>query len=332
MCGLFGWHWGTEITTAERVVIATTLAREMDDRGSQSWGAWSPDVETFCVKDVGSILDGPNAMRLAQFDRMAVHTRFATHGDVTTDNAHPFRAGGIIGAHNGCIWNNTALDVKYPARNFDVDSMHLIAHLAEGKPTSELTGYGAVVWSDAADPGAFYVGRFCGGELSVAIVLGADNAPAGIVWASTKLALIQALNGAGVRYSVLQTKEGMVYRIDGRRMAKTLLRLSIKERVLPVVTTSNKAFVEKEATANQAAIEWLREEAHDYAGRWAKHDGTMRNGKRYGKVLRDGYRTLSASCESWCDACEAPLRMAKEVREGFCLSCIDEGETKRYAG
>src|SRR5688572_17445251 len=31
------------------------------------------------------------------------HTRAATHGVVNVENAHPFKAGNIVGAHNGCF-------------------------------------------------------------------------------------------------------------------------------------------------------------------------------------------------------------------------------------
>ena len=49
------------------------------------------------------------------------HTRFATAGSITKDNAHPFRVGNVVGAHNGCVYNIDEMEKKLN-KNCPVDS------------------------------------------------------------------------------------------------------------------------------------------------------------------------------------------------------------------
>jgi hypothetical protein len=134
--------------------MAPFLAWEMVERGRDSWGVTN-GLET--VKHLGPILDtfevpdwGPGPMLF--------HTRTASCGEKTLENQHPFSfmkadgSGYVTGVHNGGIRNHDELNTKY-SRNFEVDSMHIMAHIAEGKPTEELMGYGAVVWFEGDNEG-----------------------------------------------------------------------------------------------------------------------------------------------------------------------------------
>lgn len=224
MCGLFGWQLaGT--TTSDRLVLATALSMANATRGDESYGYWTPD--TAPVRAVGSICKVQMAT-LAQFETLCAHTRYATQGDVKKDNAHPFTHRHLTGAHNGAVWNAYELDFRYPSRDFDVDSMHLIAHLAEGKPLAELEGYGAVVYTNAAKPGVVFMGRFRG-ELAAAKVKG------GLVWSSDRDHLAAACRMAGFAATFLGVKEKVVYCADGGTLYRTSERLPVRDRApMPV--------------------------------------------------------------------------------------------------
>jgi hypothetical protein len=71
-----------------------------------------------------------------------------------------------VGAHNGIIHNDDDLAKKYN-RKFEVDSMHLIAHIEEGKPTSEISGYGAVTYYKRNDPSRIYIAKGHSGDMSI---------------------------------------------------------------------------------------------------------------------------------------------------------------------
>jgi hypothetical protein len=122
----------------------------------------------------------------------ALHTRYGTTGQNTLENAHPFTISGelgvVVGIHNGIISNHAELN-KTHKRNCTVDSQHIFHAIANGQTLNDLQGYGAIVYSLN---GTWYIGRFNEGEMSAAIT------DAGIVFASTKTAVQEALSLAGI--------------------------------------------------------------------------------------------------------------------------------------
>ena len=216
MCGLFGYYLTDDVDRTARAAMLAVLALSNDGRGGDSWGWWIPDGETPPVRGLGRMVTptGTPATTLSQHPVVCCHTRYATAGKVTIDNAHPFRAGTITGAHNGAIYNAWELDQRH-GRRCAVDSWHLIKHLAGGLDTGELHGYGAVVWTDTREPGAVYLSRMADGELAVASIQG------GIVWSSDSTHLVRALAAGGITGSYMQLRKGRIYCISGGVLRRT---------------------------------------------------------------------------------------------------------------
>lgn len=215
MCGLFGWTIapGAPVREGQRRALAGSLARANAQRGPHSWGAYTvlkDEVEV--AREVGSIAQVRGIGVLGLANTCLGHTRWATTGAVVTDNCHPFTLGDLTLAHNGMIHNHAELCAKYGRKDTArVDSMHLLFHLAEERPFSDLEGYGTITYVRAARPGDVHLCRMSGGELT-AYGLGERSAPWGTVWSSNATHLREALADAKVPHFPWETlRENRVY-------------------------------------------------------------------------------------------------------------------------
>jgi glutamine---fructose-6-phosphate transaminase (isomerizing) len=178
MCGIFG-HVGRG--TSERILIESL--KRLEYRGYDSWGiARGYDEAVSIRREIGRITDaaisdeGDHSPAEQSWGGIA-HTRWATHGAPTVENAHPHAAcdGKLALVHNGIIENHSALREMLQKRGHVFTSQtdteviaHLIDHfLRESMPLQDaflsamklIEGtYGiAVIWAD--EPGKIFVAR-----------------------------------------------------------------------------------------------------------------------------------------------------------------------------
>jgi glutamine---fructose-6-phosphate transaminase (isomerizing) len=166
MCGIIGY-------TGKRNAVAVVLEglKRLEYRGYDSAGvAFFSQKGIDVIRCKGKIRDLASIVETAEVaSNTAIgHTRWATHGKPSEENAHPHRSGGIIIVHNGIIENYLELKKKLTAKGYkflsetDTEVLcHLIASYAGDRPTEEavrmalreVRGAYALVVINENDPG-----------------------------------------------------------------------------------------------------------------------------------------------------------------------------------
>lgn len=237
MCGIYGYQLAPKqhLTTYQAVSLSMILAQHMEGRGRESFGAMYtlPDTEPQVLHRLGAITSNGGTLfeRTIPARQLCVHTRQSTHGKVSKANAHPFTIGDIIGVHNGIIYNHDDLNRTY-SRGYEVDSQHIFGHLDAGLELNELEGYGAVVYMRRSKPDTLALFRFNSGTLYAARIFKSEAAAKkeqslGVVYASTRMAVIDALSIAGLYGEFVKLSEGRVYHLSDGEVWKTDRRLHI---------------------------------------------------------------------------------------------------------
>lgn len=236
MCGIFGFQLRDSAVEEWQVrVLAGTLGVLNDNRGGHSWGIVSVKGTVEVKKGLGELAKSLTAAEIACGLAVMGHTRYASTGEVTIQNAHPFDVGTIIGAHNGIVGNHKELNERYQ-RTCAVDSEHIFLHLKENRSLAELEVWGAIQLVKPDQPESFYVGRFPSGDLAICGVGESAESARGVVWSSDRQHLLTALRVAGIPFFEYQVDPTELYEVSdgqlhrGKRVLKTTARRSFIDR------------------------------------------------------------------------------------------------------
>ncbi|MDA8431602.1 MAG: glutamine--fructose-6-phosphate transaminase (isomerizing) [Nitrospiraceae bacterium] len=142
MCGIIGY-------TGNKNAVAVVLEglRRLEYRGYDSAGvAFFSDKGVEVIRCKGKIRDLAALVEKEHLSSSTAigHTRWATHGRPSEENAHPHRSGGIVLVHNGIVENYLSLKKKLLAKGHtfmsDTDTevlCHLIRDCAGTLPLEE---------------------------------------------------------------------------------------------------------------------------------------------------------------------------------------------------
>jgi len=134
MCGIVGY-----IGEQNAADIILDGLKKLEYRGYDSAGiATCEDEQLYSVRAKGKLVNLEQQLNKTPLSgTLGIgHTRWATHGKPSTDNAHPHRAGNFTVVHNGIIENH--LELKHQLHNAghhfksETDS-EIIAHLIEDR-------------------------------------------------------------------------------------------------------------------------------------------------------------------------------------------------------
>jgi len=223
MCGLFGWIGNLQ--PDKRLVLATLLAKFNTKRGEHSWGFTSRRGGPW-QRERGLGEATRAIYKLAKNHTVMAHTRWATSGNITVENAHPFELNGVMLAHNGVIYNDYDFIGE---EDYQVDSQLILNRIAEGRNLSDLAGYGTITFTRPDNLDTVYLCNVGQGDLAIACVLNRKKKVVALVWSSLEGHLADTLNTAHLNWQMYQASENVVYAAKATGLYRTSTELEWSE-------------------------------------------------------------------------------------------------------
>lgn len=249
MCGIAGASLAVDEVVDARA-LATELLLDIDSRGGHATGA------AYFTRGEARIDKAPG--RAPEFVRrdfamgpkvtnFILHTRFGTHGPASRNvNNHPIDVGGIIGVHNGVIWNDDALFARIGAdkRLAEVDSEAIFATLLHGREKApdalaRVEGSAAVAWLETyGDPDVLHLSRISRSPLVFAFTEAGS-----LIFASTAAAIRRATikTGLAVVGGPYELEEGVYLRVRNGEILTRLRFEPFDRAAVPLTDVERKA-------------------------------------------------------------------------------------------
>lgn len=204
------------------------------------------------------------------------HTRFATEGEISVANAHPFQVGNTIGTHNGCVYNIEKMSKKLD-KNCPVDSQLIFKSIDTTENIQD-----AVKYFDSD-----FALAFIKDDVNILHLCREDNRPLAVgywkdkkilFYASEDIFLEDAFLDLELDIEVEELPKNILHSFDvnkftnkGTNCIET--KFKYESRWTPIVTYNNYNNYNRANTFQDGTDDWIyRDDRYDYYV-----DGNLRN-------------------------------------------------------